>query len=96
MTLNPDLTDDVTVHTKRKDGTLHILLVDEIDGETLDEHAKNMAAMAGDGDADTVAELKDDLVESALAEALQANAPEAFEPSIPTVVNVDTDRDVQL
>jgi hypothetical protein len=29
MTLNPALTDDVTVHTKRKDGTLYVLVVDD-------------------------------------------------------------------
>lgn len=39
MPFDPDLTDDVTAHTERKDGTLHVLLVDEIDDETLDEYA---------------------------------------------------------
>jgi hypothetical protein len=94
MTLNPDLTDDVTVHTKCKDGTLYVLLVDEIDEATLERHAENMAAMLDDVDA--AEELKDDLTERALRETLQADVPEAFDPATPTVVNVDTDRDVEL
>jgi len=94
MTLNPALTDDVTVHTKRKDGTLYVLLVDEIDKATLERHAENMAAMLDDVDA--AEELKNDLVERALREALQADVSEAFDPAMPTVVNVDTERDVEL
>jgi len=94
MTLNPDLSDHITVHTDRKDGTLHVLLVDEIDDETLDERAKDMAAMAGDPEATD--EFKDDLVQRALHETLKADVPEAFDPSTPTTVNINTDRDVQL
>lgn len=94
MTLNPDLTDHITVHTDRKDGTLHVLLVDEIGDETLDQHAERMAALAGDPS--TADEFKDDLVQRALHETLKADVPEAFEPSTPTTVNIKTDRDVEL
>lgn len=94
MTLDPDLTDHITVHTDRKNGTLYVLLVDEIDDETLDEHANRMAAMAGD--ASTADEFKDDLVQRALHETLKTDVPEAFDPSTPTTVNINTDRDVEL
>jgi hypothetical protein len=94
MSLNPDLTDDVAVHTDRKDGTLYVLLVDEIDDSTIETHAANIAAMGGDGEA--TEELKRELVERALREALKADVPEAYDPSTPTVVNVDSDRNVKL
>ena len=94
MVLDPDLSGDITVHTDRKDGTLHVLLIDEIPETTLDDHAERIAAVAGDPEA--ADEIKHELLQRAFHETVKAEVPEVFDPAIPSVVNISTERDVKL
>jgi len=94
MTFNPDFTEDITVHTRRKDGTLHVLLVEEIDDEDLQEHAELIAVEHPD-DID-MEEFKASRVQDAAQEVLKTEVPEAFDPQTPTRVHVKSDYKIRL
>ena len=62
----------------------------------LTHHAQRRAAMIGTSDTDTIGGIKDSIVTRALVKSLQADAPEVFDPSIPTNVHIDSNREIKF
>ena len=48
--------------------------------------------MVGTSDTDIISNIKDGIIKRALVKSLQADPPEAFDPSIPTNVHINSNR----
>ena len=80
---------------KRTERGRTIISVDEaIDDDELTDRAKLLAA--GGTSTGSTADMKHELAEKSVLEAVKREAPEAFDPDTPATIRLNSDHDVEL